>query len=109
MNAPACWPASSSRCELPSPTMRIRTQILLAILPLFVVLGLVSSALIVHAERRELRWGCREEAASLAVATAEFLDGDRYRDLAAQGSVSPAGAEWRLPFQRILARNQAKR
>lgn len=89
--------------------MRIRTQILLAILPLFLFLGLVSSALMVHAERRELRWGIREEAASVAAATAEFLDGDRYRDLAARGAAGLVPSDWRLAFERILARNQAKR
>src|SRR5437660_946634 len=58
--------------------MRIRTQNALAILPLFLFLALISSALLVQAERRELRWGVREEAASLAVATAEFIDGNQY-------------------------------
>jgi HAMP domain-containing protein len=89
--------------------MRIHTQNLLAIVPLFLFLAGVSCALLYVSERGEYLWGMREEAASLAVATAEFMEGDAYRALVAGDTRSPYLTELRVPLGRILKRGQAKR
>lgn len=53
--------------------MRIRTQILLALPPLFLTLGAATGGLAYMAAREELLRDLEEEVTALAVATAEFL------------------------------------
>lgn len=54
--------------------MTLRTRYYLAILPLFVGLGLVNSVLVYTMERNELRWGLRERAEGVAASIAGFWD-----------------------------------
>jgi HAMP domain-containing protein len=89
--------------------MKIRTQNLLAIVPLFLFLAVASSLLISFAERRELLWGLREEASSLAVASAEFIDGQGYATLVSAGTRAPYFAGLSVSLERILHRGQARR
>jgi len=70
--------------------MTIRTQSLVSILPVFLFLAVVSSGLMLKTEREEYLWGLREEASSLAVATAEFLSAAE-PGLLASGRIGTAG------------------
>ncbi|MCB1600201.1 MAG: hypothetical protein R3F18_17870 [Lysobacterales bacterium] len=54
--------------------MTLRIRYYLAILPLFVGLGLVNSLLVYTMERNELRWGLRERAQGVAASVAGFWD-----------------------------------
>ena len=54
--------------------MTLRARYYLAILPLFVGLGLVNSVLVYTMERNELRWGLRERAEGIAASIAGFWD-----------------------------------
>ncbi|MFC1575239.1 HAMP domain-containing protein [Gemmatimonadota bacterium] len=53
--------------------MKIRTQSLLAIPPLFLFLGVTTSLVAVATGVREVRWGLEEESSSLAITVAEFV------------------------------------
>ncbi len=85
--------------------MRIRTQALLAILPLFLVMAGVIGLLSYSAARQEMIWGLEEEAKALSVTIAEFVDGDSLR---AAGSPRERFERLELPFQRLLGYGQAK-
>lgn len=56
--------------------MRIRSQIVAALVPLFVGLSLVTGGVMYYLQSKELEWGLHEEASSIAVVTARFLDGE---------------------------------
>ncbi len=56
--------------------MKIRTQNLLTILPIFIGLGVILSFFKYTTERQELLWGMQEEISSLAVTISEFLTED---------------------------------
>jgi HAMP domain-containing protein len=62
--------------------MRILTQNLLAIVPVFIFLALGMSGLIFYLEDKEIRWGLREEAAALATTIAEMVDDNGFAHLA---------------------------
>lgn len=85
--------------------MRIRTQALLAILPLFVGLAAVIGVLSFSAARQEMIWGLEEEAKALSSTIAEFVDADA---MGAATSPDDHLASLELPFRRILAFEQAK-
>ena len=53
--------------------MRLRTQNILVITPIFVVLFILLGFLQYQSERRELLWGFRQQVSSLLVATSEFI------------------------------------
>jgi HAMP domain-containing protein len=89
--------------------MKIRTQNLLTIVPLFLFLATVSCILLYNAERRELLWGLQEEASSLVTAAAEFIDANEFQNFVTQGTRSPYYAQLRVPLDRILKYDQAKR
>lgn len=57
--------------------MRIRTQTVLVITPIFAALGLAIGLLVYATERSEIARGLKDEASSFGVAIAEFIDGDR--------------------------------
>ncbi len=59
--------------------MKIRTQNMLAIVPLFLGLAVLIGALMYFVQYRELLWGLDEEATSIAVATARHMDPERVR------------------------------
>jgi hypothetical protein len=54
--------------------MSLRLRYYLAILPLFLGLGLINSVLVYYTERNELHWGLRERAQGAAAAVAGFWD-----------------------------------
>lgn len=54
--------------------MGIRTAILLAFIPVFLVLGLLSTAIEYILVEKELRWGLYEQSTSVGVGIAAFLD-----------------------------------
>lgn len=58
--------------------MKIRTQNLLAIVPLFLGLAVLIGALFYVVQYRELLWGLDEEATSIAVATARHLESESW-------------------------------
>ncbi len=61
--------------------MKIRTQNMLAIMPLFLGLAVLIGALMYIVQYRELIWGLDEETTSIAVATARHLDAEQVRAL----------------------------
>lgn len=89
--------------------MKIRTQNLLTIVPLFLGLALIGSLLMYTVGLNEIRWGLHEEASTLAIAAAEFLDGDAYQGLVRRGTADPYYARIQDPLRRLLKRNQARR
>jgi hypothetical protein len=91
--------------------MSLRLRYYLAILPLFVGLGLINSLLGYYVERNEIRWGLQERSQGVAASIAGFWevipgqsDGDpsnaleRYSNRLGGLSISwfePSGASWR--------------
>lgn len=69
--------------------MRIKTQIMSALIPLFAGFALVMGGLLYYLQMREINWGLREEASSVAVTCARFASGGR---IGADGVVDPAVA-----------------
>jgi HAMP domain-containing protein len=61
--------------------MKIRTQNMMAMVPLFAGLAVLIGALMYYVQYRELVWGLEEESTSLAVAMAEYIEPDRLEDL----------------------------
>ena len=61
--------------------MKIRTQNLLTIVPIFLGMALISGVLTYTTQRQEIMWSLREEISAVATATAEFLDRDIVREL----------------------------
>ena len=88
--------------------MRIRTQNLLAIVPLFLALAIAAGAMAYTTARSEMVWGLREEAASLSIAIAEFVGGEELSAAAAAGDPAARLESLSLPFERILNHGQAK-
>jgi len=89
--------------------MRFRTQILLAFVPMFVLLGAAGETVRAWLENRELRWGLEEEVSSLSVSIAEFL---RDRPLATkEGSAAPGSnaRNWEVSLNDITRHSQARR
>jgi HAMP domain-containing protein len=89
--------------------MSIRTQNLVSILPVFLFLAVVSAGLMLKTVREEYLWGLREEASSLAVATAEFIPGACFRELVERGSGAPYYLRLAPALDRILKQKQAQR
>lgn len=77
--------------------MSLRARYYLAILPLFLGLGLINSLLVYYTERNELEWGLRERAQGIAASIAGF-----WEQLAPQPADSPA-AELERYSQRLGA------
>ncbi|MFZ0427722.1 MAG: hypothetical protein WAO20_06370 [Acidobacteriota bacterium] len=83
--------------------MRIRLQILLGVLPVFLVLGLVVATLNYTTRREEIRLALSEEVFTLTVAMSEFLSSDLVRsDLA---MLPPHGERLRAPVERLMQEN----
>jgi len=87
--------------------MKIRTQNLLVIVPLFLGLALLTGWLAYTVQRREILWGMREESSSLAIAIAEFVDGDSYRAMIGPGGAADYLRSLEHPFRQILQHEQA--
>ncbi|HEY9815347.1 MAG TPA: hypothetical protein V6D20_06040 [Candidatus Obscuribacterales bacterium] len=92
--------------------MKIRTQSVLAILPIFISVAAINGFLTYTSEQQENRWALEEESVALTVAIAEFMKGDRFHHGL---SSSPEDIENATAFEdlevsleRILLRGQAK-
>lgn len=86
--------------------MRFRTQMLLAFVPIFLLLGVSGETVGVLLDQHELRWGLNQEAGALAVAISEFLRDRPFTDPhpAAAGPIN-----WEESLRTILGRHQARR
>lgn len=80
--------------------MKIRTQNLLAIVPIFLGMALISGVLTYITQRQEIMWGMREEISAMATATAEFLDREIIREL----QENPGNEELRERLETTLRR-----
>jgi hypothetical protein len=69
-------PAGGGKEHFPetAPIMRITTQNLLAIIPVFIVLALGISGLLCYLEHQETLWGLKEQTGALAVTIAEMVE-----------------------------------
>ena len=83
--------------------MKIQTQNILAIIPIFLLLGIISSGLLFIAERQEILWGLKEEASSLAVSISEFLNGEKFEKKSSNKFLFQSN------LKEIIDANQAKR
>lgn len=82
--------------------MKIRTQNLLFIVPIFLGVAIINGLLSYSRQLAEVKWGMEEEIEALAIVTAEFTDGDVCRKLM-DGEVSSEDLEGlRLPLERIM-------
>ncbi len=68
--------------------MKIRLQIILTLMPVFIFLGAVLATLNYVTRRDEIEFACQEEVYGTAVALAEFLSSDRVRQELAAGDRS---------------------
>jgi HAMP domain-containing protein len=75
--------------------MKIQTQNAITILPIFLVLAIISSGLLFVTERQEIYWGLNEEASSLAVSIAEFLNGKELDDIRTQEDSIQSIINWK--------------
>ncbi len=89
--------------------MKIRTQNLLTIVPIFIVLAAITGALSFTSQKQELLWGMRECVSSIATTTAEFIDGDAYPDWRSKGIRTRPGLEFTVAVNRIMKWKQADR
>lgn len=87
--------------------MKIRNQISMAIVPLFLGTTLVTGALTYFLQMRELTWGLSEEATSIAVATARLADEETVKRLADGRDL--ADNPIREQFQSIIRWGRARR
>jgi HAMP domain-containing protein len=87
--------------------MRIRTQIVVAVVPLFFGMTLVTGALTYSLQVKELAGGLREESSSIALAAAQLADVETVQRLAA--GAAPAENPVRGQFRAILRWGRARR
>jgi hypothetical protein len=83
--------------------MRIRTQNLLFIVPIFAGLAIPISLFSYRGQVAEIHWGMAEGLQALTLVTAEFLDAQACADLAAghEPAAGAALARLRTPLQRV--------
>jgi HAMP domain-containing protein len=90
--------------------MKIRSQIVAAIVPLFVGLSLVTGGVMYYLQTKELAWGFHEEASSIAVVTARFLDSKTIQQASSDGpTAQPANEAVPALFKKIMAAGRARR
>ena len=83
--------------------MRIRLQIILTLMPVFVFLGAVLATLNYFTRRGEIEFACQEEVYATTVALAEFLGCEEVRRHLAGGGRSPVF--FSTPLRRVMAAN----
>jgi HAMP domain-containing protein len=89
--------------------MRIRTQNLLAIVPIFLGMALINGILAYTTQYQEIRWGINEEIYAITTATAEFLDTDLIRTLKKNPDDERAREKLSVPFNKIkIFQNQQR-
>jgi len=74
--------------------MKIQTQNAITIIPVFLVLAIISSGLLFVTERQEIYWGLNEEASSLAISIAEFINGKGLDHIATKESSFKTIIDW---------------
>ena len=88
--------------------MKIRTQNLLAIVPIFLGIAIISSFLNYTEQLAEIKWGVHEEIKALATTTAGFIDEDVCRKLL-NGELDPKRSDISLILQRIVKLDSQKK
>jgi HAMP domain-containing protein len=88
--------------------MKILTQNLLAITPLYLALALSGGYLMHNSEMNEMLWGLRQEASTVAGMTAGFLDSEKMPLLYEKGSNSEYSKELRIPMERIMGLDRVR-
>lgn len=88
--------------------MKIRTQNLFSILPVFISLALICGALLYYVERQERLWGLSEEAKTSALSIAEFT-AQRYNDASAPVYLPKNDPQYMLAMERILSHGRVLR
>ncbi len=90
--------------------MKIRSQIIAALVPLFVGLALVTGGVTYYLQTKEMEWGLYEEASSIAVVVARFLDGETVRQISTDDSHSHSSKENTFNlFRKITSAGRASR
>jgi len=89
--------------------MKIRSQIVAALVPLFVGLSLLTGGVTYYLQTKELEWGLYEEASSIAVVAARFMDGKTVRQISA-GDPSALSSEKNISslFGKIVSAGRAQ-
>jgi HAMP domain-containing protein len=82
--------------------MKLGSQFMIAFVPLFLGLALFISAVMYITQLRECRWGLEEQASSLAMATARYLDGRFQPDAPAVETTLRRILEWESAQRLIL-------
>jgi HAMP domain-containing protein len=88
--------------------MKIRTQSILAIVPIFIGVAAINGFLTYTSEQQENRWALGEESVALTVAVAEFIDADRYEAATTTGRESDYLDSLELYLRRLLQWEQVK-
>lgn len=94
--------------------MRMKTQNLLGIVPLFLGLALGIAALTFYLYEREIRWALAEEANGLSLTIGSFISGEQFLRMANGAAEKTArediaGEDLFMRLDRILAVGRAKR
>ncbi|MBA4387312.1 MAG: hypothetical protein C0404_04980 [Verrucomicrobia bacterium] len=89
--------------------MRIRTQSLMGIVPLFLGLGAVIAALVFYLERREMLWGLKEEGAGLAVTIAAFAQENGLTRMAELSATKEGNEQVGGPLGKVMRWRRAMR
>ena len=87
--------------------MKIQTQNLIAVPPLFIILAVATGGLAYWTAQVEIHWGIREESTSLAVTASELLGGTSIEGVAAGDEAALSDA--RSALERIVGFGQALR
>ena len=88
--------------------MKIRTQSILAIVPIFIGVAAINGFLTYTSEQQENRWALEEESVALTVSVAEFIDADRYEQATQPGGQSDYLEELEIYLRRLLQWEQVK-
>lgn len=89
--------------------MRIRTQSVIGIVPLFLGLGVVIATLVFYLERKETLWGLREEGAGLAVTLAAFTQEEGPSHLAELSALGEGNEQVGGPLGKAMRWRRAMR
>lgn len=88
--------------------MKIASQNLILIAPIFLVLAVITAFVLFVSERREVRWGLDSEAQGVALAIAEFTRASTLTPLPGETS-KDREARLRPPIDRVLKFGHARR
>ena len=89
--------------------MKIATQNLILIAPIFLVLAVITTLVLFVSERREVKWGLDSEAQGVALAVAEFTRAATLTEAGAGETAKDREARLRPPIDRVLKFGHARR